>query len=189
MSKKLKDVKRELMGDEVKELFDNSQILDSINNTGVDVSLSHFETYLLPYIIREIEITEETTSIFYYNIYNIAKSYKTALYIIDSNGEVKYKLPPLVLDVNDDTNNISYSRIVKKFLNTLDSNASIANRVFNKEINEVENVITSNKEEEGIYVKEFIKIYNDYKYRLKDNLKNKNIFKDEEDIEDDFLDY
>jgi len=189
MNKKLKDIKKDLMNDEIRELYDSSKILDTINNTGVDISLSHFETYLLPYIIREIEINEKTTAVFYYNIRKIAKSFKSPIYVIDDNGEVKYKLPPLIIDVNDDSNNISYNRIVKKYLSTIDSNASLANRVFNKEIDEVEKVIANNKEEEDKYVKEFIKIYNDYKHRLKNNLKNSNLIKDEEDIEDDFLDY
>ena len=197
MSTKLEEVSKQMQSEEMLELAESSEILTQVNSEEVEITLDFFETYFLPYIIYEVEHTDEYNMIFNYNYYKIAKKYSVSIVVIGDNNEVLYKLPPLVSDVNlDKLSNVAFSKIVSVFTNVAESNESMANKMLGKALNEVGTLIETKS---NVYEQSLQAIFQDYKHRLKDSFlsdKIKEHYIDEstpnvipEVDDEDFLDY
>jgi len=112
MSNKLEEVSKMLMNEEMSEIAESSAILDTVATKYEEITLDFFETYFLPYIIYEVEHNDESNMIFNYNYFKIAKQYNIPIVVIGNNGEVLYKLPPLMSDINlSKMDNVAFSKL------------------------------------------------------------------------------
>jgi len=196
MSNKLEEVSKMLMNEEMSEIAESSAILDTVATKYEEITLDFFETYFLPYIIYEVEHNDESNMIFNYNYFKIAKQYNIPIVVIGNNGEVLYKLPPLMSDINlSKMDNVAFSKIVSMFTNISDNNSNAANKMLGKALEEVGTLVEVASND---YENSLVTIFQDYKHRLKDSFINDNIkehfevdVKKIEEIEedDDFIDY
>jgi len=196
MSNKLEEVSMMLMSEEMSEIAENSAILETVATKYEEITLEFFETYFLPFVIHEVEHNEEAIMIFNYNYFKIAKQYNVSIVVIDTNGEVLYKLPPLMSDINlSKMDNVAFSRIVSMFTDMSDNNSNAANKMLGKALGEVGTLVEAAS---NTYEDSLITIFQDYKHRLKDSFisdKLKEHFKvnakkiEEIEEDDDFIDY
>jgi len=176
---KLKDVEKKMMNEELKELEDYSNIISTLEPIVPSIPLIDFETYLLPYITGEIERTETNVAVYIANFTYITKSHHIGINIIGPDGDIKYKLPPLLSDTNiANLDNIAFTRIVNK-VNSYKDNPMRANRLLSDTTKAIMENLDINEHQA-----ELAKILYDYR----DRLKNKDIIKEEEK-EEDLFDY
>jgi len=181
----LNDVLQQERDEEMEVLRELSLNLKEIAEPYEVITLQEFETYLLPYIIKEIEHTDENTAIFNSNFLNLSKKYRVGLKVMDGD-KLLYKLPPLISSLKTDENKINFRKIVNTFNNTVESNPRMANSQLNKNLNIVEKTLKEDKSYINDFRDTLSKIYNDYSHRVKSN---KTVTETKDEIEDDFLDY
>jgi len=187
MEKNLEDVKNIVMSDESKFIEDDSNKLNVLLDVNEDVDKYTFETFLLPYIIGSVELTDDVLAVFSYNYRKLTKgSFRVPLYVMDDDGSVLYKLPPLFLGVDtEESSKISFAKIINSFITGVENNNLNANKILSKNLNKASEHIHTDIEKYEFYRGELQKIYSDYKHLIKDKI---NII-NEDEIEDDFLDY
>lgn len=187
MSENLEDVKNNVMSDEIELLSENSEKLSILIDNNEDIDKETFETYFLPYILNTIEITDEVTSVFSYNYRKMTKgSFRVPLFVMDDDGSILYKLPPLFLGLDtDESGKISFTKILSGFFRGLENGNLNAGKIFNANLNATTKHLHKDNSQYDFYRGEIQKIYSDYKHLIKDkklDIKN-------EEVEDDFLEY
>jgi len=186
----LKKVNAVLINSHLEELTELSERLAPISEVSEDITIEEFELYFLPFIIGELEFNDENKTIFFYNYKKIAKGVTTPLYVIEDD-EVKYKLPPmLVTNDLDGLDEFNFHRILNVFSNTKDTNPMVADKFLASSLNTISDEINTSKKYD-LYINELRRIYADYSYRLKVDVKDEKstqTVKDEE-IEEDFIEY
>lgn len=100
----MQKVKEEGKREEIEDLISLTEKIKGIDTEEVKLPRSTFETYLLPYLLNEIEHNEVNKTVFINNLKDLSGGYKTTLLIVDDidNDKVLFKLPPLLLDTNID---------------------------------------------------------------------------------------
>ena len=181
----LNKVLKEERNEEMEILRELSLNLKEITDPYEEVSLHEFELYLLPFILKEIEYTDENTAIFNSNFLKLSKKYRVGLKVIN-NGKILYELPPLLGSLNIDDNKINFRKIVNTFNSTAESNPRIADKQLSKNLNIVEKTLKENNNEVNKYINTLSKIYKDYAHSVKNS---KIVEKANNELEDDFLDY
>ena len=108
----LQDVNVMLKDNEVEELSNLANELHIVTeDTSTAIDIEDFEEYILPYIIGEVEPTEENYTTFVANYIGLATKATKSL-LIQSNGVVKYKLPPMIASTTiDDTEAIDLTKM------------------------------------------------------------------------------
>lgn len=189
MGKDLKEVNKMLKNEEAEELANKSANLDVLLDKSYEIDKETFETYFLPYIIGN-ENSDESAAVFSYNYRKMTEgSFRVPLYVLDNDGSILYKLPPLFLGLDtEESGKVSFTKILNSFFMGIENGNINAGKIFNKNMNKTDKHIDKDKGVFEFYRGELQKIYIDYKYMIK----NKDIkvpLDKENEIEDDFLEY
>ena len=162
----LEEAAKLMKTDESKEILEFSNIINAISNDNVKIPLIDFENYLLPYILGETKKTDANSAVYIANYLAITKSHSVGITVLDKDGEVMFKLPPLISDTDiSKLDNIAFGKIVAKVNTYSKASPRKANMLLNKTIEEVKDKIDTGKDDNE-HIKELIKIYDYYKDRV-----------------------
>ena len=189
MSKTMQELREEMRKEELEELEELSQSLNPITDTDVMLELDRFETYLLPFILKEIEHNDENTMVFIENFLSITESPRIGIKVIDKNKEVMFRLPGLVMNYENNLDDINLYLEVRKYNSYNKVNPREAARVINKTSKYIEDNIVADDNEEQEYKADLKKIFEYYKDRITNKEIKKEIIEDDTIIEEDFIEY
>ena len=186
--------------EETNYILENMASLKNITKENKKLPLIDFEKYLLPYYLGEVDKTDANTAVFTANYLEITDSYHIGIDVIDTDGSVKYSLPPLIGDTGiDKLDNIAFATLVDKINLYLETSPLKANQILEK-VSEAVNDNLDTTEVNDEYTKTIYKILIDYIDRVNKRLKDKNIElpdtivktnnkEKEEEEEEDLFDY
>lgn len=83
----------------------------------VEIKERDFKKYFLPIFNGELKLTDANMDIFLNNMYILTNSYNLPISIIDENEEVIFRLPPIIMDVNQTSilSNVSFSKLINMY--------------------------------------------------------------------------
>jgi len=88
--------------EEMSEIAELSKSFKDIDIDEAKISLSTFEIYLLPYILKELEHNDANNMVFINNLKDLVGGYRTTILVVDDNDASKiiFKLPPMITSTN-----------------------------------------------------------------------------------------
>ena len=191
----LQEVAKVLNTAETRDIEEFTSLISTLKTEEVDINKYDFESYFLPYVLGEIAKTDTNTAVYIDNFLRVTKSHHIGIAVKDKDGNVIFKLPPLIADTDiSKLDRIAFGTIVSKVNLYTESNPNKASALLSKVSKTIMEEFKLGETSEG-YITELIKIFKTYPDRVnKVRLKNGELEKrtpeaKKEEIEEDLFDY
>jgi len=165
---KMETIKENLNNEYKKELTELSKKIKNLTKAETKITKQEFETYLLPYILGEVEHNDINNTIFINNLKDLSGGYRVTLTVVDENDETLFSLPPMIIDVNNEKLEKNKLRgTIMSYKDLVDSNPRAADLKIRSLTNIILNGLDPDNNEVIKFKNELNKIFDYYKDRLK----------------------
>ena len=167
----MKKMKNAAVTEELQELTEISKSMKGLDKLEVKVSKYEFETYLLPYILNEIEHNDINKTVFINNLKDLAGGYRSTILVMDSTEEkVLFKVPPMLINSNiEKLEDRKLRNTIITYEQIAESNPRAADKKLSALTNIIVNGIEVSEDEINVFKDEIKDLLNYYADRIKHN--------------------
>jgi len=191
--KTLKNVSEEFKKDAWDDVVNISKEIKMLFPENVVIKEKDFIKYFLPLISKKIPNNEKNMKAFKHNMFSLTNSYFIGISVhSDDLKELLFKLPPFLLEPNEDSSllkNISYSKLLLKYDTMKENGFHGANKYMEQNLQGISSVIKPNEDLLTIYALEVDKIYKRYNITDNETIEQVKINKNNNITDEEIFDY